>query len=255
MRVLSILLSTVVFSSVASAADVPVRRLPTKAPVAPVVVAGYDWTGWYFGGHAGVAWSRGAVSDAPLPNAVVANQPFLSFDNDASSVIGGIQGGYNWQFNRNWVVGVEADFSFSSLNGSQTYAPVPVVAGAVVAGSSETLSRDVEWFGTVRGRLGYAFDRWLVFATGGFAFAKIKNDALSIFPGGSVYSFSDHSTKTGWTVGGGLEYGLTGNWTVRGEYLYLEFEDTAGVSFGVPSTAPVGSSYAWKTRFTSAALR
>jgi outer membrane immunogenic protein len=247
-RLMLALLATSVLGSVASAADIP-----RKAVRAPVAIAAYDWTGWYFGAHLGGAWSRGDVSDSPLPNAAVAGQPFLPFDNDDANVMGGIQGGYNYQFNRNWVVGIEADFSFTNLSGSQTYAPIPAFPAGVIAGTTETLSREIDWFGSVRGRLGYAWDRWLVYATGGYAFAKIKTNAISIFPA-NVYSFSDDSVKSGWTVGGGLEYGLAANWTVRGEYLYYNFEDVSGVSFGVPSTAPVGSSYLWENQIHTARI-
>ena len=230
--------------ALAFAADM---RAPARAPVVAPVAA-YNWTGWYVGAHLGGAWSDVTASDTPIPSAAVANQPFLSFDNGDSGIIGGAQLGYNWQLAPNWVIGVEADFSWTSLKGSTTYAPVPVVVGVPLAGSTETMSTNIDWVGTVRGRLGYAWDRTMLYVTGGFAYGSVQYNSVAIFPGGSVYGFNSDTTRTGYTIGGGLEHGLSmfgGNWTVRVEYLYYNLEGTSGTSFGVPSTAPVGSAYLW----------
>ncbi len=130
----------------ASAADLPVRSRSYAAPVTPV--AAFSWTGFYIGGNVGYGWGKTTGTAA---NAIPAVGNF-----DIDGAFGGVQGGYNWQFN-NWVVGIEADYQWGSLDGSKSVG---------IATDSAKLDR----FGTVRGRIGYAWDRWMVYGTGGYAF-------------------------------------------------------------------------------------
>jgi outer membrane immunogenic protein len=172
------------FATAASAADLPARtHAYTKAPP---MVAAYNWTGFYVGVNAGGAWS--------------------SADNfgDASGFVGGGQIGYNWQaVGSPLVLGIEADFQGTSLKNS----------GTVGALNGEA---KVPAFGTVRARVGYAFDRVMVFATGGLAYSDTKGSLTG--PGGSV---NDDKWSTGWTLGGGLEWAFAGPWSLKAEYLYV----------------------------------
>src|SRR5262249_14738728 len=155
----------VALTQMAAAADMPV-----KAPPAPVSIPVYSWTGFYVGGHIGGAWTG---KDDSFANAFCGGTPVipinLPFDTGDSSVIGGGQIGYNWQFASNWLIGVEGDFSWTKVDGSTTYSPLPPgpTGAFAVSPSVMTMSRDVKWLASVRGRLGYAWDRWLVYGTGG----------------------------------------------------------------------------------------
>lgn len=195
-------------TSVASSADLraPVRK-------APPPVAVYNWTGFYVGAHVGGAWGD---KDFTLTDDNLAFVDFPGFPNfrshDVSGLIAGGQIGFNWQApGSNWVLGIEAQASWSNADGEHTF--------ETGAGGAFGFRTEVEWLGTVTGRLGYAFDRVLVYAKGGFAFAHDKYEWFSVGEFEGV--FSDH-TRTGWTVGGGIEFALAGNWSVKGEYNYMD---------------------------------
>ena len=178
----------------ANAADLPRRQaMPTKAPMyAPA----YNWTGFYIGINGGGGWGRSDYS-APLTG--------------SSNLTGALAGGtvgYNHQMGQA-VFGVEGDIDWSGLRGSTTCA---------VATSCETRN---DWLGTARGRVGYAFDRFLPYVTGGAAFGDVKT---------SVTGFPDTTTtRAGWTLGGGLEAAISGPWTAKVEYLHVDLGN-AGTS-------------------------
>jgi outer membrane immunogenic protein len=161
--------------------------MPTKAPVyAPI----YNWTGAYIGINGGGGWGRSDVS-----------APFASGGfNTSGGVVGGTLG-YNWQMNQT-VFGVEGDVDWSNIRGSS----------ACGAGFSCETKND--WLATARGRIGYAFDRFLPYVTGGLAVGDIKSSVAGVG--------SSTNTKAGWTLGGGLEFALAGPWTAKVEYLYAD---------------------------------
>lgn len=235
---------SIAFAQIASAAD-----LPRKAPPAPApVVASYNWTGFYIGANIGGGWSSNDVSisaNDPSARFVVGptGMPNASFD--SSGVIGGLQLGYNWQFNPKWVLGFETDFQGSGIKGSATSSN-PTAFGAPIAPVEEKIN----WFGTVRARLGYLpTENLLVFVTGGFAYGQIENNSNFFYapgfgsgstgsgvsvacgtippavPGASCFVGSQKNTSVGWTLGGGLEYAFWQRWTVKAEYLYVSLED------------------------------
>jgi outer membrane immunogenic protein len=185
--------ATVAFANVASAADIP-QRMPAKAVP---YVALYNWTGFYVGGNIGYGWGR--FSDDAGASA------------DVNGIIGGGQIGYNWQAG-NIVYGLETDFQGSTMEDNKT-------CFGCAPGASVDFNSKLQWLGTVRGRLGYAVGPSLFYATGGFAYGDVKTAVNNV-------SFSD--TRTGWTVGGGIEtpftlLGLFGpNWTSTTEYLYVD---------------------------------
>jgi len=200
----------------ANAADIaaPVYKAP---PVAPV----YNWSGFYIGGHGGCAASKHnystaiADSDGPDPGT------FFAFDSDrGGGCFGGGQIGFNWQFPGSaFVWGVEADAAWSNIVNKGSF-------GEFEVGEAEILSlyeSKLKAFGTVRGRIGWATSWWSVpvlpYFAGGFAWGR---NTLSVTNIDVATAFSDTQTHTGWTVGGGIEVALGSNWSLKGEYLYID---------------------------------
>jgi outer membrane immunogenic protein len=210
-----ILVSAVALAGMVVAANAADIRAPAPAVKAPAYVPApiFTWTGFYIGGNIGFGWSDGDGTLAGLP--VVGRQ---RISGDGDGIIGGGQIGYNWQTG-NFVIGFETDFQASGGEGDVRFRG-PVLAGRF--GNVET-----EWFGTIRGRLGYAMDRWLIYVTGGGAYIqnKLNWDLRPAFVGpGAVGS----SSELGWafTVGGGIEAALWQNWSVKAEYLFIGTPDS-----------------------------
>lgn len=194
----------------ALAADLPPPVAP--APVAPVAYAPaaiYNWTGIYIGGHAGGGFGNSSWSD-----------PFSGGSNtfNSSGFLGGAQVGANLQFNM-LVLGVEGDFSWTNLKGSGTDS------------LGDSINTGVNWTSTATGRIGAAFDRFLVYGKGGVAFAQDHSSFTDTFANSASTTF----TRTGWTVGAGLEYGITRNLSARIEYDYLGFGSQT-LNFTTPTT-------------------
>ena len=212
----------------ASAADLA-TRYPVKA--APIPVQTFSWTGFYIGGNVGWGWADNTYDVTPFGSLV----SYSYSPGTGNGFIGGLQAGYNYQFANNVVVGVEADLDWSDIGSSSL-----VVGGPFTGGS---ISQNIDYFGTIRARLGYGIDRFLPYITGGAAWAKQN---FSDFYGNTY-----NDTKWGWTVGAGVEYAITNNWTVKAEYLYLGFNknttnDFFGDSYSVGSninTAKLGVNY------------
>jgi outer membrane immunogenic protein len=183
--ILSVLAATLALCMprAAAAADMGLPP-PPAAFVSPVFTT---WTGFYAGLNAGYAFGT-SDWDAPA----------ISADPDGA-VVGGTLG-YNMQHG-SWVFGLEGDFDWADITGSKTCA----------LGTCETKA---DWFATARGRVGYAFNNALIYATGGGAFADVKAS-------NSVWT-STTKTMTGWTAGAGVEYAFQGNWSAKVEYLYSD---------------------------------
>lgn len=176
------------FASQVFAADLPSRVSAPVAPAPIVVAPAFTWTGFYGGIHGG--YSRFSTGKT--------HQDFRKGANDWAF---GVQGGYNYQFG-SWVVGAEADFDKHSGKLK------------LVGPGSQPLKVEQDYGATVRARLGYAFDRILVYGTGGLALGQ-----TSI---GTPASKSKSQWHAGFAVGAGVEYAMTDNVTVRGEYLYTK---------------------------------
>jgi outer membrane immunogenic protein len=223
------LLSSVAFLGLATgamAADLPSRTMAPMAPISAVPV--FTWTGFYIGAQVGYAW--GDDENNFPSNALVFNgvtyEPFDSgFGGDNDSFLAGVHAGYNYQFG-SIVVGIEGDVEglfgddedeFDSIVYSAPGVP------ATFAFSGNTL----DWQGSIRGRVGFAFDRAMIYATGGFAFGGVS--------GGFSSTLVDNGddTITGWTLGAGVEYAFTNNLTTRLEYRYTSFEGDDSVFDGV----------------------
>ena len=180
--------------TIAQAADMPkpVYRAPP-----PVVVAAYNWSGFYIGGNVG--YGTGDVS---------ANGWGEGLSKSFNGWFAGGQLGWNWQaVGSPWVWGFEADWQGADFESDFT------LANGFVNGSG--FSR-LNWFATARGRVGYAWDRVMFYTTGGFAWAENEIGISGLV---ETKSF----THTGWTIGAGLEWALVNNWTVKLEYLFLDF--------------------------------
>jgi outer membrane immunogenic protein len=220
----------IVASDGAVAADMPVVR---KAP-APAVVAAYNWTGFYAGAHVGYGWGDGdtaiGLTDAAgiLQGAAALGIFPVQYSYDRDGYVAGGQIGYNFQTGV-WVLGLEADISATGIDGSSTV--TTNVVGFAFPNTS-SVSQDMEWFGTVRGRIGYAANNWLFYGTGGLAYGHVKYTYQQTnAPLGAINIFGSRSDiEVGWVAGGGIEYGF-GPWSVRAEYLYYDLGDA---TFSVP---------------------
>ena len=178
----------------AQAADVPIKAPHYKSPPQSVV-SYYNWTGFYAGIVGGWGFGNSSWSDALGGTG--------DFDVDGGMIGGTL--GYNWQSGA-IVYGLEGDFDWSDVNASVA------CAGVLTCETSNS------WLATFRGRVGYAFDRWLPYITGGGAYGRVKATVSAA----GVDLASAASSQLGWTIGGGLEYAFMGNWSAKLEYLYVD---------------------------------
>ncbi|UZE50041.1 outer membrane protein [Rhodopseudomonas sp. P2A-2r] len=190
---------------------------------APALAAAYDWSGFYLGVNAGVGVGRD-LTRLSIP-ARSSEQTHLS----PFGAIGGIQAGYNWQI-KNWVLGLEADIQGA---GQQDDACLFVCS----ATNRVQLDRKLDWFGTVRGRIGYTTGPVLGYFTGGFAYGNVKTSIVEtatpatfggLAPAVSTGTFVNEQVRTGYAIGSGVEAALGGNWTGKLEYLYLDLGSRTG---------------------------
>jgi outer membrane immunogenic protein len=230
----------------AVAADLPPAY---KAPVKAVAMVS-NWTGLYIGGNVGYGWDSGATGIsalstdptlAPALAAVLAAGSYpASLSSSAKGAIGGGQIGYNWQMPSQWLIGIEADLQGSGIKGSasQTLSP------AFFDTTSTGVTKSIDWFGTLRGRLGLlATPQVLLYGTGGLAYGQTKTSftttdlTIGCIPGASLCANgSSSSVRAGWTAGAGAEAMLGSNWSAKLEYLYV---DLGRRSLSIPaSTIP-----------------
>jgi outer membrane immunogenic protein len=140
----------------------------------------------------------------------------------------GVNGGYggdrfSYQVG-NWVFGVEGDIQASDIKGE---------ISATVLGLTATTGSKIDWFATARGRLGYAWDRVLVYGTGGYAYADVDTGGTIAIAGGGALATNVNTSHNGWVAGAGVEYAFTNNLTFKTEYQYLDFERKTIASAGV----------------------
>src|SRR5271166_1808362 len=214
----------------AQAADLPTRK---EAPAPVFVPPPFTWTGFYIGANAGGIWSSGsrnATLFAPGQDVFLSGYFPGGIGNNQGGFIGGGQAGYNWQTGA-WVFGVETDFDGTSLGKTFNYASTPFAGGGVPVGLlGDSLyvhaKANLDWLGTTRGRVGFVAtpdNRLMVYGTGGVAYGG-GSSSFSVYDatGGAFWSGNPGSDKVGWTVGGGVEYAITNNITIKGEYLYVD---------------------------------
>jgi outer membrane immunogenic protein len=254
----------------ASAADYkkPVYKAP-PAPPPPVLT----WNGFYFGANAG--YSFGRTSNTEFAGTASA----VDLGTNVNGWLAGVQAGYNLQVDRNWLFGFEADFQFTGerasriIDGGTTRATVLGGDFNLVSALAATNSYSLPWFSTFRGRLGVVADpAFLLYATGGLAVGEVKyatqnfvttqlfgpgaTGTIPTTPAVTVAgtAFEQRQTRLGWTVGAGIEYKLSANWSGKIEYLYLDlgsrtyFSGFAGTQSDVKfrdHIARVGINYAF----------
>ncbi len=174
-----------------------------------------NWTGFYAGVNGGGAWA----SEDQLVNSTVPLFGGIS----PTGGFGGGQIGYNWQgiWDRHLVLGVEADLQGSAIDGSKTF-------------SGSHYNSSLDYFGTIRGRAGYAVDRTLFYFTGGFAYGGLQKSSDAFVP----QSFN--GVATGYVLGGGVEYKFTPAWSVKAEYQYLNFGQNDACGSGSCFSAGAG---------------
>lgn len=177
-----LLVAAAAFAALSFSAPANAADVPVKGPfykAAPAPV--FDWTGFYVGAHVGYGRENGS---------------------DASGLIGGAQIGYNWQLSRNWVFGIEGDITGTDINDASLGIPV-----------------HVDYLASVRARIGYTWDRVMVYGTGGWGYARVGGLGV-------------HQTGDGYVLGAGVEWAFNRNWSARAEFLHYEFDDN-----GLPGNA------------------
>ena len=230
----------------ADLAPAPAYKAPVTAIAPPAT-----WNGFYVGGNVGYGWDSGSSTGISLVSTDPILAPFVAaattagvfpaaLSPSASGAIGGGQAGYNWQMSQ-WLLGLEADIQASGIRGSAAQTTFPVGFDS----TSTSVSKSIDWFGTVRGRLGFLpTSQLLLYATGGFAYGQTRTSFFTTdVPFGCIPAATicangaSSSVRTGWTAGAGAEAMLGANWSVKVEYLYV---DLGSRSLSVPaSTVPV----------------
>jgi outer membrane immunogenic protein len=207
-----LLLAGIAFAAVAgpaTAADLARRPVYKARQLIPYV---YNWTGFYIGAHIGYGW------DSEDPSAVgIEHQhlnPIPSYN--ANRGLAGLQAGVNYQI-KSWVVGGEGEFAWTSISGGATWFP----PGADF--EPHTISSDVKRLATAAGRVGYAFDRALIYAKGGAAWENVDYGHSHTHASGFVHLFSGSAARSGWLIGGGIEYAFWQNVSAKIEFDHIDF--------------------------------
>src|SRR5262249_25552367 len=233
-KVLGLAGAALLLAGPALAADLPVRA-PVKAP--PPVVPVFTWTGFYFGGNIGGVDEHASGTSDFIDTGFPPTSRFFSNPQNPSCsntrVIGGVQGGYNWQFSPQWVAGFEADWDFTNV-GYSFCRQTDILSATNCTDNGrgfETISSKTKWFQTDRVRLGFLLTpTFLVFGTGGVAIGDVEtvltqNCLVRGCGGSTAVSFATatiNDVKAGWTAGAGAEYMITPNWLIRGEWLHID---------------------------------
>ena len=199
-------LALALLSTTAFAADLPSRRAP-PVYAAPPAIPVFTWTGLYVGGQVGYAFNR----DSAFASATATGLGLASTSAKENGIIGGAHIGYNFAglplLGAAGVFGIEGDVDGTSARGNYRL-------GGIAVSSRDNIQ------GSLRGRLGFAVDRTLFYATGGAAFGGLRNTYVNTINGAGD---SLNHTRVGYTVGGGVEYAITNNWSLRAEYRYTDF--------------------------------
>ena len=195
----------------ALAADLP-TRMSVKAPIAMAPV--FDWTGFYLGAHIGYGWSNHDVTQVTGTPAFPPG--FVFPTSHPKGILGGGQIGYNYQI-QHWIVGIEGDWSAADMSGSvRAFSPL-------IAGRYSDLHTRFDWIATLTARLGFAANNWLFYGKGGAAWVRSSGGSETYNgPALLVATTSPAGTRAGWTVGAGIEYAFSNNWSAKLEYDFID---------------------------------
>jgi outer membrane immunogenic protein len=208
----------------AAAADLS-RPAPEPYTKAPPPAPAFSWTGFYIGGNLGAAWGQGNVTDALTG---------LTFSGTSNAeFVGGGQFGFNYQVN-SLVFGLEGDFDWAANNNNNGTGVV--IPGSLGFGHTFTASLNDRWISTFTGRLGYAWDRVLLYGKGGAAWVGNNGFTVTDVTTGTSLTGTSSNSTTGWTAGVGLEWAFASNWTARVEYDYIGLGNR---TFAIPATSRV----------------
>jgi len=219
----------------AQAADLPSRKGPPPAAPAPV----FTWTGFHVGyntGYGGAVYS----ANVALANPLLGGTATRTFD-QGSGWFGGGQVGYDYQFSNGVVLGLESDMQWSEIKSSHQASTTASAPGLFTFANTR---QNLEWFGTTRGRLGFAFGRLLPYVTGGVAYGEVSASGVQALAAGLISSGYARSTNVGWAAGAGLDIALSNRVSARAEYLYLQLPGVSAPAVGLtppPLPALVGS--------------
>ena len=239
-RFIAAALASTALAMPAMAADLaPYLKGPVAAP--------WTWTGVYFGGDVGGAWSDNTSTFTPLPSPAAFGAFPTTGNTGGSAFAGGFYAGYNYQFSPAFVVGIEGDWTGMRATGAYNHLAVSPVTG-VIPGSSLSMNTEVEWAATLRGRLGYLiWPTLMLYGTGGGAWGKIQYEGNA--SDGIAYSAGAqfNNTSSGWVAGGGLEWAPFTDFGLlfRIEYLYYDFmsgQSAVATAAGFPA---IPSGFTW----------
>jgi outer membrane immunogenic protein len=214
-KVLLGIASAAVFLSAANSGQA--ADMAVKAPPPPIMVPLFTWTGFYLGGNLGAAWGQRSVTD------VFGNTFTRTSD---GRFIGGGQLGYNWQTG-NFVLGVEGDIDGIASNNNRS-------AGVIVGGNGPFVvsTSSTPWVATLAARFGWAADHWLFYGKAGGGWVG-NNSGITVTntTTGATFGSGGGNSVGGWLLGGGIEYAINNNWSLKGEYDYIGLSNR---SFAVP---------------------
>lgn len=217
--------------------------LATAAQAADMTApATYDWTGFYVGANAGIAWNNSSLDQDVYDLGDRIPGLGNSIDGDQTAFTAGGLLGYNYQIDQ-IVLGVEADINYLGFGDSNKNDVSEIFQAD---GAYSRTSFEADWFGTIRARLGFAVDNVLIYGTGGAAYGHMEADGKLVV-GDNVWKGSTEATNWGWTVGAGAEYGID-NWSLGLEYLYVDLGDAEWDSNVIEDNKFKGSAdYAFST--------
>ncbi len=184
-----------------------------------------DWAGFHAGVNLGLAGDHFDYPfTADIPPVAITGEANLN----SSGAVGGVQAGYDWQVSDRWVLGLEADLNASDVTGE--VAVHGAAAGAISGDLTASVGSELDYFGTARVRLGYAYERLLPYVTAGVAFGDVTSGYdLTVNSGGSpLFAAADSvsSNESGWTAGAGFEYRFADNFSLKTEYLYVDLGES-----------------------------
>jgi outer membrane immunogenic protein len=204
-----------------------------------------NWNGLYLGAHAGGGWAFNEVTRTDASSAPNFPLGFVDTPSRPNGFLGGGYAGYNYQAGR-YVVGLEADYSWANLSGDSS--------DVGFVGNTAYRTDKVVLIATAGARLGYTFDRWMMFGKGGWGWAGFKRDSFSVVPGGALFGIANYSdTRNGWLLGAGVEWEFRPQWSLRLAFDYIQFSDVnltinvTQVATGIMSTSTVRASSSLST--------